>query len=160
MGSHRLEAYRITDFAVPMHILSNPVIANAIYEDGIRDIIPNVVDEFWVGIRLDDITFACFRVHQMTSVMWQIHARVIPKYRKQYSRKSARLALRWCSDNIWGLRTITCMVPKCHRDVALFVRRVGFSFCGTIQESYLKNEILVGTDIFSMNIDKIKKLEV
>lgn len=160
MGSDRLEAYRITDFIIPMHILSNPAIANAIYEDGSHDIIPNVVDEYWIGIKQDNKTFACFRVHQMTSVMWQIHARVIPQYRREYSRRAAYLALKWSADNIKSLRTVVCMVPKCHRDVALFVRRVGFNFCGTIQESYKKNNILVGTDIFSINIDKIKELGV
>lgn len=160
MGSDRLEAYRITDFVIPMKILSNPTIAKDIYEDGSHDIIPNVVDEYWVGIRQYDLTFACYRIHQMTSVMWQIHARVIPQYRKPYSRKASCLALKWCAENIKGIRTITCMVPKCHRDVMLFVRRIGFHFCGTIQDSYVKNQLLVGTDIFSINVDKIRKLEV
>lgn len=158
MGGDRIEAYRITDFVIPLSILTNPAIANSIYEDGDHDIVPNVVDEFWVGVRKNGTTFGCFRVHQMTSVMWQIHARIIPCYRRKYSRIAANLALRWCAENIKSLRTITCMVPKCHRDVALYVRRVGFSFCGCIQESYKKNDLLVGTDIFSINIEKINTL--
>lgn len=159
MGSDRLEAYRITDFAVPMWIMDEDTISEAIYEDGAdRNEIPNIVDEYWIGIRKGNYVFACFRVHQMSSVTWQIHARVLPEYRKDYSMRSAIMALKWCYDNIHKLRTIICLVPKCHRDVALFVRRVGFEYCGTVRQSYFKNNDLMNTEIFSINTDKIIEL--
>lgn len=160
MGSDRLEAYRITDFVIPMKIMSNPVLSETIYEDGISACIPNVVGEYWVGVRIKGLTFACFQVNQLTSVMWQAHIRILPKYRQKYSRNATFTALKWAEKNIHGLKTLICTVPKCHRDVSLFVRRIGFSFCGTIQEGYVKNNILVGVDIFSINIDKIRTLEI
>lgn len=161
MGGDRLEAYRITDFAIPMRIISDPVISEAIHEDGADHYqIPNVIDEFWIGVRINGFTFACFRVHQMTKVSWQIHARVLPEYRKGYSRKAAILSLKWCHDHIDHLRTVVCLVPKIHRDVALFVRRIGFEFCGTVRQSYVKNNDLMNTEIFSINTDRIQELEV
>lgn len=161
MGGDRLDAYRITDYMIPMLISSNPEIREAIYEDNSdHNIIPNIIDDYYIGVRLNGYTFSFSQIHSISMTTWQIHPRVLPEYRRKYSRKVAELTLKWCANHIVGLNTIICMVPKCNRDVALYARRVGFDYQGSIPDAWFKNGKLEDLYVFSINVAKIRSLEV
>lgn len=157
LGSDRIVVYRITDFMTPIVILENPIISRDIHEDGASREFPNVVDEFWIGVAETGFTFGCFRVHPMSRTVWQIHARILPNYRSRYAEISAKLALKWCFDNIPDIQIIICLVPQAHKNVDLFVRRVGFSKVGTLEKSYLKNGKLVDIKIYQIRGEKCQQ---
>ena len=160
MGSDRIEAYRITDFLVPMSILGNKKIASEIYEDGAEiDQIPDLINQVWVGVKFNEEDAACYQVHQMSRLVWQLHARVLPEYRLKYANKISQTALVWCAKNIPDLERIVCLVPKCHRNVILHARRVGLTCEGLIRNSYLKNGSVYDTTIYSISKDKILEME-
>lgn len=150
MGGDRLKVYRITDFMTPLVILENPKIAKDIHEDDLHQPFPNVVDEFWIGLSVSGYTFACFRVHQLSRHVWQVHAYVLPNYRQKYAFEAAKLAKQWAWENIPMLKTLITIVPACHPNVRGFVTRMGFEFVGKLEKSYTKNGKLEDILIFSI----------
>ena len=58
-----MRAFRITDYAIPIAILNDPVIKAAIYEDGAVPTVPDIVTEYWIGVEFDGQVIACFRLH-------------------------------------------------------------------------------------------------
>ena len=150
MDSDRLAIYRITDFITVLSILDDPIIDGDINEDGFRTPFPNVIDEFWIGIaELGSETFACFRVHQLSRHVWQVHAFVLPSYRNKYSVIAANMAKEWAWKNIPELKTLITVVPSCHPNVIYFVRKMGFKLVGKLENCYTKNKKVEDLLIFS-----------
>ena len=155
-----MRAYRITDFMIPATILQNKVIADQIYEDGeVFDISTvDILREYWIGIELNGNTIACYRVHPMGRILWQLHARVLPEYREKFSIKATTMAFKWAAKNIPDLNKIVCFIPDAHPNVAAHAIQIGLTLEGSLEASYLKNNKIIRQDIYSITKEKINKL--
>jgi len=152
-----LKAYRITDYLVAAALMQNEVIAKDSYEDGMDFIMPNLVDEFWIGVKVDDQVVGAFRFEQMTRVMWQIHGAMLPQHRKLYSKKASRIALRWMAKNVGKLATVICQIPETYTNIIKHATVLGFTLYGTIPDAYLKNDTIQNLVIYGIAKEEIEK---
>lgn len=156
MDSNRIDIFRITDFNIPLIILDDPQIKKEIYEDGARLTIPDLVGEYWLSAHLKEHIIGCYRVHAMGGILWQIHARILPKYRQMHAQRATKAAFLWCYKNIPDIKKIMAFVPIVHPNVALHAKISGMTLDGTIKESYLKNGKAVDQQIYSISTEKIE----
>lgn len=155
MDSHRIEINRITDFAIPLTILHDEAIKGEIYEDGSSLDVPDLVHEYWLSAHLGDYIIGCYRLHAMGAAMWQIHVRLLPKYRQKYAVSASKAVLLWAANHIPGLERIMCFIPACHRNVELHAHMAGMRKNGCLEKSYLRSGQLVDQNIFSISKRRI-----
>lgn len=149
--------YRITDYLVVMSILDDQGIKKMIYEDGTDILIPDVIKDIWIGAVTDEKLVGCYHLQKRTTVMWEIHARILPQYRKKYGWDASRGVLRWIIENVPQVEKIICFVPDPFKDVALHCAHVGFQRAGYIPESYKRKSKLVGLKMFAISADDIRR---
>lgn len=157
MGSDRIEIKRITDFMVPLAIMEDKIIKDAIYEDGVSPSMPDLIKEIWLSAEISGKIFACYRLHSMSGATCQIHPAILPGYRGKTALQATQKILMWCVKCIPDLNTIVSIIPACHRNVILFARQMGLNRSGIVPKSYRKNGELVDMHIYSISTDEIKK---
>lgn len=140
---------------LPLSILKKESIAAEIYEDGAHLEVPDLVNEYWLSSKIDDQIIGCYRVHPMGAVTWQIHSRILPQYRGRIAIDSGKTVLQWIFENIPSANIVMCFVPRCHRNVGLYCRQVGFEYMGTLKKSYLKNQTLYDQEIFGISREEV-----
>jgi hypothetical protein len=152
-----MRAFRITDFMLASSIIVEEKIAAAMYEDGGGFTIPDVVNEYWVGVEHEDHVIACYRAHQVYSTFWQGHAAVLPKYR-DHSIGATNTALKWCAENIQNFQKFLVCVPAPFQNVFDHCTLVGFEHEGTIKECYMRDGKLVDVHHFTITKAAIEAL--
>jgi len=130
---------RTFDLAEIWAVLDIAEIKRAVFEDGmdnITDFTPNVLEEVWLRVWHDDRRIGLFRFHKASSVCLQVHAHILPQFRKQYSLQSARLALSWVVEHISDLQKIIAYCPEKYQNVYAFLKKFGFKDEGFNRESW------------------------
>lgn len=151
-------AYRITDYMVPLNIMSDKSISDVIYEDGYKFNIPDVINNIWIGIHDAEFgTFACYKIEPSSRVLWQVHA-MVPKRFRNVSMDCSILTLRWCCDNIPNMNILVCYIPSMFTNVMRHVESLGFSLNGILNESFAKNGSVVDQYIYSISKQTIKDI--
>lgn len=159
MDSNRiaLDVERITDYSIPLTILSDETIASEIHEDGSILTVPDIVSEYWLSVHFENYIIGCYRLHPMGAVTWQIHARILPRYRQVFAVRSTKAVFKWAVNNIPDLSLIMCFVPQIHTNVAMHCKQVGMHQAGCLEQSYIKNKSLMDQDLFSITKEKINQ---
>ena len=81
---------------------------------------------------------ALYNFHGINGVTVQIHAHVIPAYRKEYSKQTGKAALDYIIENT-GYCKIIAVVPVLYNNVKKFCESFGFKEEGINRLSYQKN---------------------
>lgn len=121
-------------------------------EDGCDDYLPDVVNEHWLSVARGHTFIGMCRIHQHTSVLWEIHAFILPNHRGN-SIGAGTEALRYAREHCEGRLIVT--VPECFENVIKYVKALGFEQQGYSPKSYRKNG-LVGLVQLGMSIEGIK----
>jgi hypothetical protein len=122
---------RITDFALAARTLQSQW--NQVSEDNAVFRIPDVVNEFWVGVWDGDYK-GCFRLGAITSVCHEVHM-IVPRGNIQaYCLEF----FRWCLANT-DLQKMVCNVPEFKRGAISTAKRMGFSEQGRNSHAFRKN---------------------
>ena len=145
-----MEYFRITDFMIPLLILQNERIAAVIYEDGAKLQIPDVVNQFWVGAKANDKVIGCYQFNHVSAVVWEIHIRILPQYRKDYSIEASKGALKWAFENIPNLHKIIGYVPEVYKHAAQHCLNIGMKQEAYLAESFLLQGEIIGQKYFSI----------
>jgi hypothetical protein len=126
---------RITDFALALKSLQDhwPDIS----EDNTQLRIPDVVNEFWVGVWDDGKYKGCFRLGAVTSVLYEVHICIGRGQILAY----CHAFFRWCLDNT-DLRKMVCNVPEFKKGAISTALRMGFSRQGINTDSFQKRGAL------------------
>lgn len=106
-----------------------------ISEDNAPPFVPDVINEYWVGIFSDGRLAGCYRIHQVTSVCYQIHAFMIDRADKS----SGMVVLKWAVENIEDMQKLIADIPACYPNVYHFTKKQGFSDEGINRQSFTKN---------------------
>lgn len=134
-----MEVCRTFDLAEIWAILSVKEISEAVFEDDVGDIttfVPSVIDEIWLKVHQNHQIIGLYRFHRMTSICLQVHAHILPKFRKKYSLHSAKLALAWVIKDVVGLQKIIAYCPEKYKNVYAFLKKFGFEDEGFNRESW------------------------
>jgi len=141
MGYCMITCDRTYDVNVIKSVIFDPVIWDCITEDGDHtqdgfDV--DTVGECWLVIKNDDLVVAIYNMHALNGVTLQIHAHVLPQYRKDFSRESGLAALRWIINNT-DYQKIVATIPSIYDNVKKFTESFGFIVEGINRLSYKKN---------------------
>lgn len=135
-----LKTERTLDQDLVASVMNLPEIVETVAEDGFTGpYIPDVENEAWLQMIHDQNLIALYRLHGMNSVTVQIHAHVLPKYRKTpLSKQTGWQALEWVLENTEAHKIIA-LIPSAYPNVRDFTLSFGFELEGTVKESYKKN---------------------
>lgn len=144
MGSTVIAA-RIYDKDLIKGIMTRPDIWATIAEDGQDPVLfdPNTCDECWLLMSTEKGEIVgLYNIHGVTAVTAEIHAQVLPEYRKQYSRECGVEVLRWLYEFCPGYLKYIANIPTIYDNVKNYTLTFGFMVEGVNRMSYLKNGIL------------------
>ena len=103
-----------------------------------EDFNPNVDDECWLLMNNESDIVALYNLHGVNGVTVQIHAHVLPEYRKECSKETGKAALDYIIENT-GYYKIIATVPVIYNNVKRFCESFGFKEEGINRLSYQKN---------------------
>jgi len=134
-----IAAERTYDKVLIKSIIFNQAIWECIAEDGQEkaDFDPDVESECWLVMRLDEIPIALYNIHALNSVTAQIHAHVLPAYRKEHSKETGALVLRYILENT-DYQKIVAVIPVIYENVKKFTMSFGFVEEGINRKSIMK----------------------
>jgi hypothetical protein len=126
-----------------------------IAEDGAEQYKPDLIGEFWIGIYADGDYVGMYRIHQLTSALWQGHTFTLPD-KREHSFGAGKAIFEWTLENIPDMRKMIVEVPECFPNVIGFVKKLGFEEQGYNSDSYSKNGI-IGVYQLGITADKMAK---
>lgn len=150
-GINPLHAYRTLDVGLCMWVCNE--IWDEISEDGAPPYTPDVVNEFWVALRDGDAIAGMYRIHQLTSVSFQIHAFMLDRTRKE----SGRVILAWCLEHIPQMQKMIAEIPVIYPNVYHFTKKNGFKDEGINRHSFTKNGKIHDTHRLGMTRQEIEE---
>ena len=140
MGKRVIEAFRITDYTMAIQPMRERWSDFA--EDGAELRIPDIVNEYWIGI-LDSGKYVGFvRLAQMNSVVMDCHICIMHKTGNPVNY--ALKAMEWIIDHTPNVQKLVCHVPEFKKGAIKLAKRAGFSMQGFSSDSYLKGGKLHG----------------
>jgi len=142
-------------------VMRSPEIFAVTAEDGARleDVTADPVGECWLQVVDEDgAVVALYNFHARNSVTVEIHAHVMPYFRKRYSYETGILALTWLRDNAGRYKKVVAQIPAVYGNVIAFVKRFGFREEGVNRLSYVKDGVLMDQMLFGMTQNELKGL--
>jgi hypothetical protein len=126
-----IECRRLTDYALAVHSIHKhwPHIS----EDGATFRIPDLLNEFWIGVFDGDNYRGCFRLGAITSVLYEVHICLD----RGPILDHCHAFFRWCLDNT-DLRKMVCNIPEFKRGAISTALAMGFAQQGINTDSFLK----------------------
>lgn len=132
-----LSANRTLDAGIILNAFENEQLWDEISEDGVESYIPDVINEFWVALT-DDKLIGFYRIHALNTITYQIHAFILPEFRKKYAKQSGELILHWCLDML-EFNKLVAEIPFKYENVYRFTKSMGFKDEGINRQSFLKD---------------------
>lgn len=155
----RVTAIRTYSALEVRRIMTYPSMWETVAEDGQDPATfqPDVDDEIWLSIRADDKPIGLYQLQKRNAVTVEIHANMLPKYRKRHSDASGKAALRWVREELPDIRKVIAWVPMLYMNVRAFCEKQGFRLEGTNRASYLKNGRLHDQYLLGITCSEIDK---
>lgn len=150
-----LTAVRLTDYIVAKYAIDS--CWDDISEDGIDQYMPDIVNEFWIGLFFEDGLVGCYRLHQINKFTWEGHAFMLPEFRNKYSVIGCLTILNWMVENI-DFKKLIASVPKLYPNVMIFLEKIGFKVEGINRKSWTKNGELWDMVNYGLTLSEIKRL--
>ena len=131
---------------------------DTIAEDGFSAdcIEPDVEGQCWLACIAEE-TIGYYCILKRNAVTYEIHAQILPEYRKEYSVESGFAVLQWMMDNTDAMKIIA-QVPMIYPNVKAFCQRFGFRVEGILTKSYLKGGELVDQWILGVSRDQVEQI--
>lgn len=129
-----MRAERCLDYGVAIQVCTQ--VFDEISEDGITEILPDVVNEFWVGIHTDQL-IGMYRLHQLNLVTYQLHALILPEHRS-LAKETRSVIFSWCLANL-KFNKLVAEIPAKYQNVYHFAKGMGFIDEGINRASFQKD---------------------
>lgn len=111
---------------------------DTIAEDGakLEDADPDLND-YWIQIEVNGEKAGVYYVHYWNASTMMIHANILPKYRKNNTRKMAAALFMWLTEYTpENVVKFMAMIPKCYHNVIDYTKKTGFKQEGILRETY------------------------
>jgi len=106
---------------------------------------PEVNSEVWLLAHDEDKIIGCFNFHALGVCTLQIHAQILPEYRKEYSEKAGRAALEFFYST--GYNRLFAEVPEIYPNVKRFCEKMGMTQESISYGSYMKNGEIINQHV-------------
>lgn len=151
-------AERTFDVELIKSILFNDQIWNSIAED-YQDQASITIDpnkDCFMAIHAGETIIGCYILHPHNSATLEIHAHILPEYRKLYSIESGRTILKWFKNEApENYQKLIAQIPVIYPNVRDFCTKLGFDMEGTIKNSYWKGGELISQWILGISRGEI-----
>lgn len=124
-----MKIHRTFDDDAVKAIMFHPVIWEKCAEDGQNqeDYDPCTKADCWLIIEAENVNIGMYNIHPHNSTTIEIHAHILPEFRKMYSFESGDMALKW----IFGeapeqYQKVIAQIPACYKNVIDFTLAHGF----------------------------------
>ena len=115
---------------------------DAISEDDVEQYTPDLLNEIWLGLFVNEKYVGMYRFHSLTSILLEGHVFMLPEHR-QYSLECGNEVIKWLCENT-EFNKIIVNIPECFTNVIKFVEALGLKEQGYNSESYKKNGVVFG----------------
>lgn len=130
-----INCYRITDYQVALDLLREQW--DLVSEDSSQIKVPDIVNEFWIGVSQNEECAGFFRVGAITTVCYECHVCIRKGFRRIVDY--CLHAFQWCLDHIPDLQKLICNVPAFKKGVCSLAILVGFEKQGENSAAFMKN---------------------
>lgn len=133
-------AKRTFDVELIKSVMLHPDIFETVAEDGQEpgDFKINTDSEAWVLMFVGDDLIGVYVFHPHNSVTLEIHAHILPEFRKEHSIESGIMALKWFLEN-GNYKKLIAQVPSVYKNVKNFCLNNGFRVEGINRMSHKKD---------------------
>jgi RimJ/RimL family protein N-acetyltransferase len=150
-------AERTSDKKAVEKIITLPEIFDCISEDDCDLPEIDVIKDCWLIIKVDDLCIGAYFLHPHNSTTLEIHAHILPEYRKEHAINSGSVILQWVLDECpETYQKIIAQVPKLYPNVKSFCEVNGFKVEGINRLSHRKNGVLHDQWLLGITRDEIK----
>lgn len=121
---------------------------------------PDVYADCWLELTTE--TGKCVGVYSlnpMNCAMLELHAQVLPEFRKEHSHDTGIAVLKWIYEHAPpGYQKLTAQVPAIHPNVMRFLESFGFVREGVFTKAYRKNGELVDLHLYGKSRQELGAL--
>lgn len=118
-------------------------IFDAISEDGQEDVGEiDVSGDCFLTLTVNDGVVGVYALRPMSRVELDIHAHIMPPYRKMHAKPLTRMVYQWILDNAPQYQKVTAQIPEMFPNVVAFAEFNGMTREGVNRLSWLKGEKL------------------
>ena len=138
----------------------HPDIWKTVAEDGQtqESFDPNCKGDCWLLLETNEDIIGVYNLHPHNSVTLEIHAHVLPEYRKRYSMESGDLALRWIvEEGPKQYQKVIAQIPTIYQNVIDFTLAHGFTEEGVNRLSHLKDGELLDQWLLGITRNEINQ---
>lgn len=148
---------RCFDYSTVLHILENPTIKECILEDGCETVVPDLLNEYWFVMHTTKgELIGGYRLHFSHKHVLQVHALIIPEFRREYSKSCGERLIQWIKAFEPGVTKLYCKVPSLYENIIKHVTHFGFVKEGHLKHCFLKNKTMHDVLYYSLNLYKEK----
>ena len=134
---------RTFDPQIVRSVMCSPAIWETVAEDNQipETFDPEMVADCWLKIVSGGTLLGLYNIHAHNSVTLEIHAQILPEYRREFGKESSRLVLEWIVSNeeAEGYEKVIAQIPTLYPKVKHFTLNAGFQEEGINRLSYRKN---------------------
>ncbi len=148
---------RTLDADLIKSVMLHPDIFKTVAEDGQEpgDFKINVDSEAWVSMSVNDELIGLYVFHPHNSVTLEIHAHILPKFRKEHAIESGKMALTWFLEN-GNYQKLIAQVPVMYENVKNFCLINGFKIEGVNRMSHMKNGELMDLTLLGITRQEVE----
>jgi len=95
--------------------------------------------EMYVAVLVDGLIIGFYAFRAINGIELDIHAQILPDYRKKYALASGKLIIDWVFDNLPECHKLTAQIPFLYPNVKEFALKQGLQVEGVNRSSYRKN---------------------
>lgn len=125
-----MKIYRTFDDNAIKSIMLNQEIWKTCAEEGQEqeDYEPETEADCWLILEADEGFIGAYNIHPHNSTTLELHAHVLPEFRKKYAFESGDLALEWIMNEApESYQKVIAQIPECYQNVIDFTIGHGFT---------------------------------
>lgn len=131
-----IRTFRITDYAIVKKIMTE--CWYEISEDDAPDYLPDIINEYWIGLIAQNEIIGCYRLHSHNSILWEGHVFMLKQHRKKYSVRGLPVMFRWMLTHT-KFQKLIASVPEKFGNVIAFLENGGFIREGVNRKAFIKD---------------------
>ena len=124
-----MKIYRTFDDNATRDIMLSPGIWEKCAEEGQapEDYSPETEADCWLLIEVGGESIGAYNVHPHNSTTLEIHAHILPDFRRKYAFESGDMALEWIMNEApESYQKVIAQIPSCYKNVIDFTLGHGF----------------------------------
>ncbi len=138
-------------------VLDHPDIFDVISEDGGIDYEVNPEKDCFLTLWVDKQLAGLYILSPVSGVELDIHAQVLPAYRKKYARPLTRMVFEWLLENANPqFQKVTASVPALYPNVMAFCQEAGMVCEGINRKAWRKNGKVHDKYFYGITRDEIE----